>query len=256
VRGTQDRVDFGSHVSGSVDGIIERGVPGAPKARHLLECKTSSKKAFDSLIKDGVQKSKPLHYIQMQAYMRGLVLDRALYYVVCKDDDRIYTERVRYDKEIAERYITRAQSIALTDNMPPPISEDPAWYECKFCPAYKFCHQAEPIKSANCRTCAHSTSLSDSTWHCAKWDAIIPTEAQLAGCENHVIHPDMVPWERKASGNQWQAIFIVNGKEVVNGAPGPGVYSSKELLANPAACAAKDSYIESLRADFDARVVA
>ena len=33
----QSRVDFGSHVSGSVDGIIEGGVPEAPVARHVAE---------------------------------------------------------------------------------------------------------------------------------------------------------------------------------------------------------------------------
>lgn len=34
-------------------------------------------------------------------YMIGTNLDRALYFAVCKDNDEIYTERVRYVKETA-----------------------------------------------------------------------------------------------------------------------------------------------------------
>ena len=97
VRGAQKRVDFGSHVSGSLDGIIESGVPGSTK-RHVAEFKTHSRKSFDDLDKHGVEKSKPEHWVQMQAYMHGTGIERALYVAVCKDDDRIYTERIKYDK--------------------------------------------------------------------------------------------------------------------------------------------------------------
>lgn len=133
---SQHRVDFGSHVSGSLDAIIDSGVPDAPKAKHIAEFKTHSKKSFDALVKDGVEKSKPEHFVQMQVYMQGTGLDRALYLAVCKDDDRIHTERVKFDKEVAGKAIARGQRIALTDRMPEPISDDPSWYECKFCPAH------------------------------------------------------------------------------------------------------------------------
>ena len=132
----QNRVDLGCHVSGSIDGIIESGVPEAPKKRHVAEFKTHSKKSFDSLVKDGVEQSKPMHYVQMQLYMHGLKIDRALYLAVCKDDDRIYTERVRYVKEVAEKYARRGHYLATAERMPPPISTDPSWYQCKMCPAY------------------------------------------------------------------------------------------------------------------------
>ncbi len=150
VRGTtggkQTRVDFGAHVSGSLDAIIERGVPEAPKARHIAEFKTHSKKSFDEMVKDGVEKSKPQHWVQMQVYMHGTEIDRALYVAVCKDDDRIYTERVKYDKAAAEKAIERGQRITLADRMPEPISTDPSWYQCKFCPAYGIvCHREQGV---------------------------------------------------------------------------------------------------------------
>ena len=78
VRGAQKRVDFGCHVSGSLDAIIESGVPGSAK-RHIAEFKTHSRKSFEYLDKHGVEKSKPEHFVQMQAYMHGTGIERALY---------------------------------------------------------------------------------------------------------------------------------------------------------------------------------
>jgi hypothetical protein len=251
----QHKVDFGSHVSGSLDAIIDKGVPEAPKAKHVAEFKTHSKKSFDALVKDGVEKSKPEHFVQMQVYMHGTQIDRALYVAVCKDDDRIYTERVKYDKETAEKYIRRGHYITQSDRMPPPISTDPSWYQCKFCDAHKFCHEDKKTQFANCRTCAHATAKPDSTWHCARWDDVIPLDAQHTGCESHVLHPDLVPWQRKDGPNEWTAIYMIDGKEVANGQPGNGVYSSREILANPSECAAPGEMLSKLRQEFDGRIV-
>lgn len=254
VYGTQTKVSFGSHVSGSLDGIA-KGVLGAPKTEHVLEFKTHSLKSFNDLEKNGVQKSKPMHYTQMQTYMHGTELKRALYVSVCKDDDRIYTERVEYDKEHAEKAIAKGQRIALTDNLPPPISTDPSWFECKMCAAHEFCHKTKLTKEVNCRTCAHITPLSDSTWHCAKWDTTVPPEAQFDGCESHVLHPDLVPWKRMSGPNEWVAIYEVNGQWLANGDPGEGIYGSKELLANATACVEADPTLMALRKQWDGRIV-
>lgn len=252
---SQHRVDFGSHVSGSLDAIIDSGVPEAPKAKHIAEFKTASKKAFDALVKDGVEKSKPEHYVQMQVYMAGTKIDRALYLTVCKDDDRIHTERVKFDKAVATKAIERGKRIALADRMPEPISSDPSWYQCKFCDAHDFCHQSKTTKHVNCRTCAHATALQDSTWHCARWDAVIPLDTQKEGCESHVLHPDLVPWQRKDGPDEWTAIYEINGVDLANGEGDANVYTSKELLANPAACAGGDPFVAELRKDFDGRIV-
>jgi hypothetical protein len=256
IDGKQARVDFGSHVSGSIDGIIEKGVPEAPKARHIAEFKTHSLKSFKDVSSKGVQASKPEHYVQMQLYMHGTNIDRALYLAVCKDDDHIYTERVKYDKAFAEKYVYRGHRITLADRMPPPISTDPSWYQCSYCPAKEFCHSTHIVKEVNCRTCANATPLSDSTWHCAKWEDVVPTSAQHDGCEAHVIHPDLVPWKRKESAIDFVAIYEVNGQDVANGEPGEGVYSSKELLANAAACATGEwKQLQDLRKQWNGRVV-
>ena len=45
------------------------GIPEAPKTWHVLEFKTHNSKSFAKLEKEGVQKSNPMHYAQMQVYM-------------------------------------------------------------------------------------------------------------------------------------------------------------------------------------------
>ena len=252
--GSQSRVDFGSHVSGSLDGIIHSGVPGARKTKHIAEFKTHAKKSFDGVVKDGVEKSKFMHFIQMQVYMLGAKIDRALYLAICKDDDRIYTERVKLDKEVAQKFVDRGHRIALSDRMPEPMSTDPTWFECKYCPGHDFCFGSKTTKQVNCRTCANATPLSNSTWHCVRWDDIIPGDAQHTGCESHILHPDLVPWQIVDSPRDWVAKYRIGKKEVLNGLPAADVFGSKELLANTAACVDADPFLMDLRKEWDGRV--
>lgn len=235
IGGDQTRVDFGCHVSGSVDGVIESGVPEAPTKRHVAEFKTHSLKSFKDLTKNGVEKSKPMHFAQMQLYMWGLDVDRALYVAVCKDDDSYYTERVELDRKMAQELVDKGHRLALADRMPPPISTDPSWYQCKMCPASDICHYSKKTKEVNCRTCAHSTSKDDSTFYCEKHQGTVPYKYQLEGCDDHVLHPDMVPWEIDADqSTEWVAAYKVGDSVVKNG---EGHFKSSELIANAEACA-------------------
>ena len=86
----QARVKFGSHVSGSVDGLIAGGVPGAEKTPHLFEAKTHALKSFNDMIKHGVEKSKFMHFVQMQVYMRKGGLKHALYIAINKNTGHWY----------------------------------------------------------------------------------------------------------------------------------------------------------------------
>ena len=69
------------------------------------------------------------------------------------------------------------------------------------------------------------------------------------------MHPDLVPWDRKESNNEWQAVNIVNGKPVANGEADANVYGSKELIANAAGCAMDDEFSREARVVLGARVV-
>lgn len=184
---------FASGFGGSCDGIIESGVPEAPHKRHVLEIKTHSKKSFDELTKAGVEKSKPMHYVQMQVYMAAFDLDSALYYAVCKDDDRLHIERIKHDKAVSDWAVERAKRVIFDDRIPAPLSTDPTWFQCKFCPAREDCHggKASPV---NCRTCDHGSMQVDGAWHCAKWASDVPEDAQLIGCDQHRMLPDLIPF--------------------------------------------------------------
>lgn len=256
---SQSRVNFGNHVSGSIDGIIGSGVPESPDKAHVLEIKTHSDKSFKELNAKGVHSAKPMHWAQMQVYMLGKNLTRALYVAINKNDDSYYIERVKLNLEAAEAYIARGHRIASAERMPEPcINASPDWYMCKFCPAYSFCHGGEVVRQVNCRTCAHSTPEKDSTWTCSRWGATIPTKAQHQGCESHVMHPDMTTWQLdQDASTEHVAAWVIDGYTVLNGAPSDGdnVFTTGEILANVGVLTKKDGLIQEMRATFDARVI-
>ena len=227
----QSRVDFGSHVSGSIDGIIESGVPEAPRARHVAEFKTHNARSFSELKRKGVFEAKRRHWCQMQVYMMGTGIERAFYVAVNKDDDELYTERIHYNPQAAFEIVERGKRIALSERMPPPLSTLPDWWQCKMCAAHDFCHIHHTTECVNCRTCAHSTPLENSTWTCELYNGMkLEYESQLMACASHVLHPDLVPWQFKGGnpgGNG--AVYIIDGREVINGS-GQGTISSSELL--------------------------
>ena len=252
----QKRVDFGSHVSGSVDGIIESGVPGKEKSRALLEIKTHSEKSFNELKAKGVQAAKPMHWVQMCVYGAGLELDRALYVAVNKNTDEIYTEWLHLDPAIAEKAVARGRAIALADKMPPPLSTDSTWYQCKFCDAHAFCHTTHLTQEVNCRTCLHATATPESTWRCERHQADgIPPEFQRQGCACHALHPDLVPWPMGEPRDEWTPVYIINGKPVANGEGDVNVFSSRELVVNASACTSGDDALATFRARFGGVVV-
>lgn len=222
----QERVTFGGHVSGSIDGVVI-GVPEAPKAPHLLEIKTHSRKSFDALA-DGVARAKPEHVAQMQLYMHGLGLTRALYVAVCKDDDRLHCERVRYDEAAALAALARGTRLSLADRAPPRISDRADWYQCKMCSRHDLCHVRKFTREINCRTCAHSTPTQDGTWVCERWEAAIPEEGQRIGCPSHVVHPDLapVPWEDIGSPRHAGYGPHINGEPDL-----PGAMTSEQIVS-------------------------
>lgn len=187
----QKRVEFRAMVSGSIDGIIHiNGV------QHLLEIKTHSRRSFDDLEKNGVRKSKPMHYTQMQAYMYGLGLTKVLYYAVCKDDDRIYTEVIEINHGFCCDIIERAESIATCNFLPKGVSENPTWHVCKMCPAHTFCHKTKESDQVNCRTCRfceldEGFCSAETSMRCVRWDKPIPLDFQYEGCKYHDFHGDL-----------------------------------------------------------------
>lgn len=187
------------HLTGHTDGEVSR-IPEAPKTPHLLECKSHNEKSFRELKRKKVAEAKPVHFAQMQIYMHGRVLDRALYVAVNKNDDEIYTERVEYDAAFALRLVAKAERVVRAETAPAKLHEDPAAkmaWACSYCPAKGVCHDAD-MPRRNCRTCLHATPEmdGDARWTCARHKTDLSREAQAAGCPHHLFLPTLVPGEQ------------------------------------------------------------
>ena len=192
----QWRIAFlGGHIGGGTDGMI-LGVPQAPKTWHILEIKTANEKRFKRVQKEGLAKGEPGHHAQIQIYMRGFNLARGLYICVWKDTDRIYEERIYIDQDYADAMIGKAMQVVHTRIPPARISDDPSWFECKFCTFRDVCHMGiETDLERNCRTCTSSEALPNGSWECIHHNDRIGKKKLRDGCEDHLFIPQVVPAE-------------------------------------------------------------
>lgn len=238
--GQQWRVsDIGGHFGGSMDGAAVN-VPGFGKKWCVVEMKTHGEKSFTELKKKAVQVAKPDHYAQMQVYMGLTGMERALYLSVNKNTDELYSEKIHFDPVEFARLRARAERIITSAEPRARMSNDPSWYECKFCDYHAICH-GETLPEVNCRTCAHSTPEMDGEghWSCANKTSDdgmglppIPLEVQRKGCAGHRYIPILL----QKIGTQsdfvdGDVIYKTDtGAEFAQG-EGPGAISSIELRA-------------------------
>lgn len=202
----------GGHFGGSLDGVAV-GLPEAPKTWHVLEFKTHSNKSFQDLVTKQVQQSKPQHYAQMQIYLHLMGLTRALYLAVAKDTDDVYAERVYADAEYAQRLLAKAARVIFTDRAPPRISDDPTWFQCRYCDHAALCHggiHGEAMAEVHCRSCLHASPI-DGGWHCAEQQKPLTYADQRAGCGRHLFLPDLVPGEQVDAGEGWVEYAFAGG---------------------------------------------
>lgn len=215
---------LGGHLRGKLDGKAT-GVPEAPKAVHVVECKTANDKRFKEIangvkprdggpIKQGVKVQAPPHYAQCQIYMHIEKIERCLYLLVSKNTDEIYVERIAYDATFAMQIMARAERIITANRAPAKISDDPSKYPCVFCPAASVCH-GEAFGRNNCRTCIHATPIMSNTdaaaWQCERFGDYLTVEKQKAGCPAHLFLPELVPGEQTDAGDDWVAYQMRDG---------------------------------------------
>lgn len=201
--------DVMGHFGGSLDGIAvapfdiqvieyvdaqmrytDRVIPAGE--RFLNEFKTHNTKSFVELVRVGVKEAKPVHWAQMQIYMHKRGLRFAVYMAVNKNDDDLHLETVEYAGEaVALELLEKAKRVIHTRTVPNRIGKHPSWYDCKFCEYSQICHYGDTANvDRNCRTCQHSVPVDGGQWHCALWNAVIPVDAMLAGCDSHKLIRD------------------------------------------------------------------
>ncbi|MGE0602199.1 MAG: oxidoreductase [Xanthobacteraceae bacterium] len=213
---------LGGHLRGKLDGEAT-GVPEAPKAEHVVECKTANDKTFkaisvgvtsrkDGSVSKGVKEQKPSHYAQVQIYMHLRGKKRCLYLLVSKNTDEIYVERIEYDPAYAMKLMAKAERVITANRAPSKISDDPAKYPCIMCPAASVCH-GQAFGRNNCRTCIHSSPIMDgeAAWRCERFGKELSVEDQKKGCPAHLYLPELVPGEQIDAGDDWVAYKMPDG---------------------------------------------
>jgi len=205
----------GGHFGGSLDAVAI-GILEAPKTWHVVEFKTHSVKSFRDLAAKGVVLSKPQHWAQMQVYMHLIGITRALYMAVCKDTDALHIERVYADAAAAERLLAKAGAVINTARPPARLSEDPAFWECRFCSHHAVCHEGGAAE-VTCRSCLHATPV-DGGWHCARHDRNLDRRAQRQGCPKHLFIPDVVPGAVTGAGDDHVVYRLADGTAWINDA--------------------------------------
>jgi hypothetical protein len=203
--------DASGHFGGSMDAVAI-GLLEAPKTWHACEFKTHSAKSFKELKEKGVEQAKPLHWAQIQAYMHLADLERAFYLAVNKDTDELYQERVKRDAEAGLRIVAKAERIIASPQPPARVSDDPAWWQCRFCDHHAVCHDGA-LPERHCRSCLHSTPVAGGAWHCARLHTALTPQAQRIGCAAHLFIPGLVRAEQIDAGEDWVSYRMPDGSE-------------------------------------------
>ena len=196
--------DIGGHFSGHCDGIIN-GILKAPKTQHIWEHKEVEESSFAKLNKlkievgeaNALKEWHPIYYAQAVLYMHYFGITRH-YLTVTTPGGRDYTScRTHADSYEAKKLIKKAERIISAPSPLDRLSDNPSWYECKWCDYLEHCHYGK-VSVVNCRTCLHSTPIIDgksATWECQKYGAEISIETldSSADCPSHLFIPALIP---------------------------------------------------------------
>ncbi len=172
------------HYGGSLDGKCK------PPARYQLwedviilnEYKTNNTGAgYAKVATDGVAKAKPKHYAQMSQYGYKEGIRWGLYMIENKNDSDITFKIVELDWNLGAQLEKKAEDIIFAKEPPPRISENPAFFNCKFCDKKGICFDGETPEK-NCRSCRHAVPVENAQWNCTLHNGIIPSDFIKEGC--------------------------------------------------------------------------
>jgi hypothetical protein len=129
-------VTAGGRVRGHIDGVIVAGPDIGVGWPVLFEHKALNNRSWGELARQGVRRSKPIYYAQLQIYMAYMELERALFTALNKDSQALYHEIVPLDLQAAQGLSDKAVDIiraAEAGELPPRIAASPDFYLCRWC---------------------------------------------------------------------------------------------------------------------------
>ena len=163
------------HFAGLCDGKGYLPVRYGIEEEILFEFKTANEKSFNSLVKNGMQADKPLHYAQCCTYGYLMKINYVCYVCACKNDDRLYFEILPLNHKTGEMQVLKADRIIKSVEPLPRLFENPTYWICKACDCFPVCHgNAEPEK--NCRSCKWAEPAKGKQWVCNKHKQIVSDE--------------------------------------------------------------------------------
>src|SRR5258708_32880430 len=160
------------HYGGSLDGMCK-----APAKYELskdiiisLSFKTNNTGAgYNKVVTDALSKSKPKHWAQECQYGYKTGIKYCIYMIENKNDSDITVKIVELDWNLGAQLEKKANDIIFSKEPPPRISDNPSFFNCKFCHQSGICHNGETPEK-NCRSCRNSTPTENATWTCSLQD--------------------------------------------------------------------------------------
>ena len=235
------------HFKGNLDGVIV-GLIQAPKP-HVWEHKAVNEKKWRNLFQlvatdesSALEHWDMVYFVQAQVYMGAMEIDR--HYLTCTTPGGrdVVSVRTRFNKEVYDWALERAERIIEMADPPLKLSDDPEHFACRWCDFKALCHGTREAPKVSCRTCGHSTPSTkegDAPWRCDLLEKPIETYAdQMAGCRAHMYHPHLIAHFAEMIGFDPDSGSIIyrmrsNGREFRNGYRGdsapPGVHLSHEI---------------------------
>ncbi len=169
---------YKGHGGGSTDGeFVYEG------KRYLFEAKSMNHANFLEIKRKETLESKPQYYNQCQMYMGKRELDATYLFVMDKNTSEVYEEIIEFDPIAFEMLLAKEEETidAVHVNLFPKVSQNPSWFQCKFCDAKFVCHH-NLMPEKNCRTCEHVVVAPLGVWSCSQFDLSLSVDEQEAGC--------------------------------------------------------------------------
>jgi hypothetical protein len=175
------------HYGGSVDAICKAPAHYELSESLVLLCEFKTNgtgSGYTDVENKGVQKAKPRHYAQMSQYGYKMGIKFGLYLIENKNDSDITVKIIELDWNLGAQLEKKAEDIIFAKEPPPRISDNPAFFNCKFCNFSGICHKNEPVE-INCRSCRQAEPIDNAEWYCHRFNMPIPKDFISKGCEHH-----------------------------------------------------------------------
>lgn len=154
---------WGGHIVCHMDGHIELD----DGVIRVLEIKSMNDASFTKFKKEGVKRSHPRYYGQLQMMMGMSDIHQSFFIAINKNNSEYHAEIVDYDEFEYSHIKERIERAMLGDAKK--VSSDWTDWRCRGCFKRGVCWEGKAVPK-RCQTCKHSRPTPQGDWHCVKHD--------------------------------------------------------------------------------------